>query len=157
MQPPFPPLTATWHNVSYAAISPSRRELSAAGKTVVITGASAARIVLLGRDTAKLEESQRALSCTTAVQGFGARAVASREGYLLVVGNCHTMGVAGGYTQGGGPGVGVGGCACEAGRGLCGFVVGVEWRQGHQSVPTPILDQTTKSLSLVPSTTQTNP
>lgn len=39
MQPPFPSLTATWHNESYPAISPIRPELSAAGKTVIIAGA----------------------------------------------------------------------------------------------------------------------
>ncbi|KAH8894455.1 NAD(P)-binding protein [Thozetella sp. PMI_491] len=36
--PPFPSLTKIWHDKSYPAISPSRSELSAKGKTVVITG-----------------------------------------------------------------------------------------------------------------------
>ncbi|KAL4748731.1 hypothetical protein BDW72DRAFT_195472 [Aspergillus terricola var. indicus] len=82
MEPPFPSLTSTWHNESYSAISPLRPELSAAGKTVVIIGAGggigratalsfiragAARIILIGRDTAKLEETQKALSCKSAV------------------------------------------------------------------------------------------
>ncbi|KAL2833634.1 hypothetical protein BJY01DRAFT_90608 [Aspergillus pseudoustus] len=79
MQPPFPSLTATWHNESYPAISPTRPELSAAGKTVIIAGAGsgigrataqsfdragAARIILLGRNTAKLEETQSSLSAS---------------------------------------------------------------------------------------------
>lgn len=36
--PPFPPLTKVWHSESYPGISPSRAELSAKGKTVVVTG-----------------------------------------------------------------------------------------------------------------------
>lgn len=39
MKPPFPSATPSWHNETYPAISPQRPELSAAGKTVVITGA----------------------------------------------------------------------------------------------------------------------
>lgn len=39
MKPPFPSVTTTWHNDTYAAISPSRSELSVAGKSVIITGA----------------------------------------------------------------------------------------------------------------------
>lgn len=61
---PFPSPTSTWHNKTYDAISPTRPELSAKGKTVVITGggtgigretahyfaqAGAARIAILGR------------------------------------------------------------------------------------------------------------
>ncbi|KAL3477779.1 hypothetical protein BJX99DRAFT_269660 [Aspergillus californicus] len=61
---PFPSPTKTWHSTAYASISPTRPELSAKGKTVVITGggtgigaetarafaaAGAARIALLGR------------------------------------------------------------------------------------------------------------
>jgi hypothetical protein len=40
MSVPFPTLaiTKTWHKTSYPAISPTRKELSAVGKTVVITG-----------------------------------------------------------------------------------------------------------------------
>lgn len=39
MEPPYPSLTSTWHNDTYPSISPSRPELSVAGKTVVIAGA----------------------------------------------------------------------------------------------------------------------
>jgi hypothetical protein len=39
MNPPLPSLTSVWHNAPYAAISPERPELSALGKTVIITGA----------------------------------------------------------------------------------------------------------------------
>ena len=38
MQPPFPSLTANWHNSTYPAISPTLPHLSLAGKTVMITG-----------------------------------------------------------------------------------------------------------------------
>ncbi|KAF2095272.1 putative oxidoreductase [Rhizodiscina lignyota] len=61
---PFPSPTPTWHTKTYASISPTRPELSAKGKTVVVTGggtgigaetaryfaeAGASRIALLGR------------------------------------------------------------------------------------------------------------
>ena len=61
---PFPSPTSTWHDRTYQTISPTRPELSAKDKTVVITGggtgigaetaryfaeAGASRIVLLGR------------------------------------------------------------------------------------------------------------
>ncbi|KAL4980377.1 hypothetical protein BDW66DRAFT_147322 [Aspergillus desertorum] len=64
MAPPFPSATRTWHSTSYASISPTRPELSASGKTVLITGggtgigaetarsfaaAGAYRVALLGR------------------------------------------------------------------------------------------------------------
>lgn len=39
MQPPFPSPTKTWHNDTYDAISPKRKELTAGEKTVVIIGA----------------------------------------------------------------------------------------------------------------------
>ncbi|RDW63143.1 SDR family NAD(P)-dependent oxidoreductase [Aspergillus mulundensis] len=76
MQPPMPSMTAKWHNQSYPGIDPKRPELSAAGKTVIITGAGsgigratalsfasagAARIVLIGRDESKLKQTQEAL------------------------------------------------------------------------------------------------
>ena len=36
--PKFTSFTKTWHNKPYASISPSRPELSAKGKNVVVTG-----------------------------------------------------------------------------------------------------------------------
>ncbi|KAL9625193.1 MAG: hypothetical protein Q9160_000595 [Pyrenula sp. 1 TL-2023] len=64
MQPPFPSPTPTWHNDTYAAISPQRAAVSQTGKTVIITGAGgvigqsiavafaeagASQLVLIGR------------------------------------------------------------------------------------------------------------
>lgn len=64
MKAPFPSPTKTWHDTTYPSVSPTRPELSATGKTIVITGggtgigaetalyfarAGAARIALLGR------------------------------------------------------------------------------------------------------------
>jgi hypothetical protein len=39
MNPPLPSFTSIWHNAPYEAISPSRPEMSATGKTIIITGA----------------------------------------------------------------------------------------------------------------------
>ncbi|KAH0490037.1 hypothetical protein TgHK011_001522 [Trichoderma gracile] len=79
MQPPFPSATANWRNNTYAAISPERPELSASGKTVVITGAGsgigretasafatagATRIALLGRTEASLKQTAAVLPST---------------------------------------------------------------------------------------------
>jgi len=76
MAPPLPSPTPTWHNDTYPAISPSRPELSSAGKVIIITGggtgigretalafasAGAAKIVLLGRREAPLLETKNAL------------------------------------------------------------------------------------------------
>ncbi|THW92614.1 oxidoreductase [Aureobasidium pullulans] len=64
MAAPFPSPTTTWHSNTYPSLSPSRPELSAKGKTVIVTGggsgigaqtaryfaqAGASRIALLGR------------------------------------------------------------------------------------------------------------
>ena len=64
MAAPFPSATSTWHTKIYPSISPTRPELSAKGKTVIVTGggtgigaetakyfaqAGASRIALLGR------------------------------------------------------------------------------------------------------------
>ncbi|KAJ5646918.1 hypothetical protein N7490_003290 [Penicillium lividum] len=66
-------LTSVWHNAPYPAISPHRKELSASGKTIIITGAGtgigqatalafarsgAAKIVLIGRKEETLLATQ---------------------------------------------------------------------------------------------------
>lgn len=70
---PFPSPTSTWHSTIHPSISPTRPELSAKGKTVVVTGggtgigaetaryfaeAGASRIALLGRREQPLLESK---------------------------------------------------------------------------------------------------
>jgi len=45
-----------------------------------------------------------AMKLGAGVQGFEARKAASAAGYILATGNCDTIGIAGGYTQGGGHG-----------------------------------------------------
>ncbi|KAL5042256.1 hypothetical protein BDW71DRAFT_211380 [Aspergillus fruticulosus] len=45
-----------------------------------------------------------AMTLGAGVQGLETRAAASKEGLILVTGNCDSIGVAGGYTQGGGHG-----------------------------------------------------
>ena len=64
MAPPFPSPTQNWHTTTYDSLSPTRPELSAKGKSIVVTGggtgigaetaryfaaAGASRIALLGR------------------------------------------------------------------------------------------------------------
>lgn len=76
MSAPFPSLTKKWHTSSHPAIDPTRPELSAAGKTLVITGggsgigaqiasafakAGAPRIALLGRTQKTLSETEATL------------------------------------------------------------------------------------------------
>ncbi|KAE9977959.1 hypothetical protein EG328_001752 [Venturia inaequalis] len=71
--PPFPAPVKEWHNDTYASIDPSRPELSAKGKKIVITGggygigrgtaiafaeAGAAGIAILGRKEAPLQETK---------------------------------------------------------------------------------------------------
>lgn len=70
---PFPSATKKWHSQAYASISPARPELSAKGKSVLITGggsgigaatalafaeAGAARIAVLGRTEKSLLDTQ---------------------------------------------------------------------------------------------------
>ncbi|KAL4906640.1 hypothetical protein BDW74DRAFT_176955 [Aspergillus multicolor] len=81
MAPPFPSATRTWHSTSYSSISPTRPELSASGKTVLITGggtgigaeaarsfaaAGASRIALLGRRIQPLLDTK-----TSIVEAYG--------------------------------------------------------------------------------------
>ena len=73
MKAPFPTLTAEWYNDTYDSINPRRPELSAKGKSVIVTGAGsgigretvrayaaagASRFALLGRTLATLEETK---------------------------------------------------------------------------------------------------
>ncbi|KAI0202862.1 hypothetical protein F4808DRAFT_420094 [Astrocystis sublimbata] len=86
MQPPFPSPVETWRNDTYEAISPSRPELSVAGKTVAILGAGsgigqetalafaaagASKIALLGRREAALKDTaakvEEASKCSATV------------------------------------------------------------------------------------------
>lgn len=98
----FPSLTKTWHSKPYDAISPSRAELSAKGKTVVITGgggaiggatalafagAGASKIVVIGRRAEPLEETKRKVEeavsdCSVkVVQGDLADAVSMKNAF----------------------------------------------------------------------------
>lgn len=61
MATPFPSLTETWHTASYPAISPSRPELSAANKTVVITGGVRTPCFFLVMARPLTHQSRRAL------------------------------------------------------------------------------------------------
>lgn len=78
MKPPggLPSLTATWHNDTYPAINPTNQNLSAEGKTVVVTGggrgigaeiarafaiAGAGHVALLGRTQSTLLSTKSAL------------------------------------------------------------------------------------------------
>ncbi|MCJ1379882.1 hypothetical protein MMC17_002985 [Xylographa soralifera] len=87
MKAPFPSFTAEWHRSTYATIDPQRPELSAKGKSVIVSGAGsgigretvkafaaagASRFALLGRTLGTLEETKRiveaeypATYCTT--------------------------------------------------------------------------------------------
>lgn len=73
MTAPFPSFTKVWHTETYPAISTTRPELSAQGKTVLVTGAGsgigagiaksfasagASKIALIGRTAAKLMSTQ---------------------------------------------------------------------------------------------------
>lgn len=70
MKPPFPSLTATWHNTCYSAIDPSKPELSLKGKTVLLTGGSRG----IGRATAK-----HFAQAGTSILGLTARTLAALE------------------------------------------------------------------------------
>ncbi|TKA47066.1 hypothetical protein B0A54_02544 [Friedmanniomyces endolithicus] len=77
MKPPYPSLTSEWHDKTYPAIDPKRSELSAKGKTIVISGggsgigrgiaqafalAGASAIAILGRRQALLEETKQLIA-----------------------------------------------------------------------------------------------
>lgn len=76
MAAPFPSPTSTWHKTTYQSLSPTRPELSAKGKTILITGggtgigaatavyfaeAGASRIALLGRREMPLLDTKASL------------------------------------------------------------------------------------------------
>jgi NAD(P)-dependent dehydrogenase (short-subunit alcohol dehydrogenase family) len=76
MASPYPSATKKWHSNTYPSISPTRPELSAKGKTVLITGggtgigaetarsfaqAGASRIALLGRREQPLLETKASI------------------------------------------------------------------------------------------------
>jgi NAD(P)-dependent dehydrogenase (short-subunit alcohol dehydrogenase family) len=76
MKAPFPSPTKVYHNNTYAALSPLRPELSAKGKTIIITGggtgigaetarcfaqAGAARIALVGRRLQPLHDTKASI------------------------------------------------------------------------------------------------
>jgi len=79
MKAPFPAPVENWHNDTYAAISPSRPEVSAKGKKVIVTGggagigrgtaeafavAGASSIVITGRRSQPLEETKKHIEST---------------------------------------------------------------------------------------------
>jgi NAD(P)-dependent dehydrogenase (short-subunit alcohol dehydrogenase family) len=74
MKAPFPSLIENWHNDTYAAIDPTRPEVSMKGKKIIITGggagigrgtveafaiAGAASIAITGRRPQPLEETKK--------------------------------------------------------------------------------------------------
>ena len=76
MAAPFPSPTTTWHSNTYSSLSPTRPELSAKGKTILITGggtgigaatarsfaeAGASRIALLGRREQPLHDTKASI------------------------------------------------------------------------------------------------
>ncbi|KAF2180458.1 short chain dehydrogenase, partial [Zopfia rhizophila CBS 207.26] len=85
IKPPYPSPTPTWHNDTYPAIDPTRRELSRAGKTIIVTGAGsgigrgtaiafatagAKKIALLGGTETSLKETQKRIATSTETAVF---------------------------------------------------------------------------------------
>ncbi|KAJ5928754.1 NADP(+)-dependent dehydrogenase [Penicillium verhagenii] len=112
MDPPFPSLTSFWHNAPYAAISPERPELSASGKTVIITGAGsgigqatalafdragASKIVLIGRKEETLKATQKQLSCNSSVHPASVTDEAALKEVAASIGAWDIMILAAGY------------------------------------------------------------
>lgn len=114
MQPPFPCPVETWHNDTYEAISPSRPELSVAGKTVVIVGggsgigresalafadAGAAHVALLGRTESRLNETSVAIPSSTpsSVHVADVTDLQSLEAAAAAVGKWQILVLASGY------------------------------------------------------------
>ncbi|TVY26628.1 Short chain dehydrogenase [Lachnellula hyalina] len=96
MAAPFPSPTSTWHTKTHQSISPTRPELSAKGKTVLITGggtgigaetahhfakAGASRIALLGRREQPLLDTKASIEHEFAdVEVFVASADVTKKG-----------------------------------------------------------------------------
>ncbi|OTB12757.1 hypothetical protein K445DRAFT_320884 [Daldinia sp. EC12] len=116
MQPLLPSPTATWHNDTYPAISPSRPELKATGKTVVVTGAGsgigretaiayasagAARLVLLGRTTTTLEETASLLGDNVSKEIFAVDITQedALQRVAAAIGTWHILILAAGYVS----------------------------------------------------------
>ncbi|KAL2795459.1 putative NADP(+)-dependent dehydrogenase [Aspergillus keveii] len=112
MQPPVPSFTTTWHNAPYPSISPTRPELSAAGKTVIVTGAGsgighattasfaragATKIILIGRNKVNLEETQRSLPCASSVHAVDVRDEQAVPNVASAVGRWDMLILAAGY------------------------------------------------------------
>ncbi|KAL4862751.1 hypothetical protein BDV12DRAFT_207010 [Aspergillus spectabilis] len=112
MQPPVPSLTPTWRNAPYPSISPSRSDLSVAGKTVIVTGAGsgigratalsfaragASRIILIGRNKANLEETQKSLPSESSVHAADIRDEQAIAKIALAVGRWDVLVLAAGY------------------------------------------------------------
>ncbi|KAI0838422.1 putative NADP(+)-dependent dehydrogenase [Hypoxylon sp. FL0890] len=114
MKPLMPSATPTWHNDTYAAISPKRPELSASGKTVIITGAGsgigretaiafasagAAKIALLGRTAASLQETASLIpgNTSTLVHAVDITQEKAMQDVAKAVGNWDVLVLAAGY------------------------------------------------------------
>lgn len=80
MTAPFPSFTKVWHTETYPAISSSRPELSAKGKTILVTGggtgigasiaksfasAGAAKVILIGRTATTLKSTQEEIQLSS--------------------------------------------------------------------------------------------
>ncbi|RAL06172.1 SDR family NAD(P)-dependent oxidoreductase [Aspergillus ibericus CBS 121593] len=115
MNPPLPSLTPTWHNTTYPAISPSRPELSVAGKTIIITGAGsgigratalsfcragAHKIILIGRNEHSLQETQNALTCDTSIHALSVTDESSLTDLATTIGQWDILILGAGYLAG---------------------------------------------------------
>ncbi|KAI0893782.1 putative NADP(+)-dependent dehydrogenase [Annulohypoxylon nitens] len=123
MKPPFPSATPTWHNDTYASISPQRSELSAAGKKVIIVGAGsgigqetarafatarASHVALLGRKVASLNETKSQLSAisntvSTSVHPVDVTQETALQGIAASLGKWDILVLASGYVSERGP------------------------------------------------------
>ncbi|KAL3472085.1 hypothetical protein BJX99DRAFT_249898 [Aspergillus californicus] len=100
------------HNKPYPAVSPSRPELSASGKIVIITGAGssigratalsfaragASKVVLVGRTTSKLEETQSLLPCDSTIYTANVQDEKAMGEIAASVGTWHILVLAAAY------------------------------------------------------------